>query len=136
MILFLAEYLIFLMAAALPVFLFLGSKRIFIDGVIGSTITWFIGNLIKNFFYFPRPFNPEPLAGYLSDGSFPSTHTAGAFLFATTIFLHNKTIGLVMFVLALLVGVGRVLGGVHRPIDVLGGAVLGISVALTIYHSR
>lgn len=61
--------------------------------------------------------------------SFPSGHTAAAFLFACLIWEFYPLFALPMFIWATLVGASRVLLGVHYPSDIAAGAVLGCSCA-------
>lgn len=60
-------------------------------------------------------------------GSFPSGHTAAAFVLAGGICLLQFPLGakLLAVLLAALVGVSRMAVGVHWPLDVLGGALIG-----------
>lgn len=66
------------------------------------------------------------------NGSFPSDHSAFVFALATALWLKDKSLGLIYFLGALLVGLGRVLGGVHYPVDIVGGAILGVFSALAV----
>lgn len=61
--------------------------------------------------------------------SFPSGHTAAAFLLATLTVLFFGVIGAPLFVWALAVAASRVILGVHFPTDTLAGAALGILLA-------
>lgn len=60
--------------------------------------------------------------------AFPSGHTAAAFTFAGVIAMMRfiaLPVKLLLVLLAVLVGVSRVAVGVHWPLDVMGGAVVG-----------
>jgi undecaprenyl-diphosphatase len=61
--------------------------------------------------------------------SFPSGHTAAAFLFAWMIHTIYPTFSVIAFIWAALVGLSRVLQGVHYPTDIVAGAALGSSCA-------
>lgn len=75
----------------------------------------------------------------VSATSFPSVHTYIAFAIATSIFLYgHKRLGSALFVVAALIGIGRVGAGLHYPTDVIGGAFLGIAsgiLAFLLVHS-
>lgn len=66
--------------------------------------------------------------------SFPSGHAAGAFLFALVVSAHYPALALPAFCLAGLIGLSRVLLGVHYPGDIVAGALLGVLSALFALH--
>ena len=66
------------------------------------------------------------------DGSFPSSHAAAAFGLAASIWRHNKKLGLKFLIMAILVGIGRVVGNVHNLVDVLAGAFIGLAASVAI----
>jgi undecaprenyl-diphosphatase len=72
---------------------------------------------------------PKPLVGVPHSGSFPSGHAATAFACATVIAWAAPRLAVPAFVLAVAISWSRVYVGVHWPLDVLGGAVLGVLVA-------
>ena len=62
--------------------------------------------------------------------SFPSGHTSAAFCFSViTVLVFGGLSGL-MLAWAIVVGLSRVLVGVHFPGDIMAGALMGSSVAL------
>jgi undecaprenyl-diphosphatase len=77
----------------------------------------------------PRPWRryaiPEPLGHVPKDPSFPSGHATIAFACATVLSYFRPRLAPAFFLLAIAIGFSRVYVGVHYPLDVLGGAVLG-----------
>ncbi len=62
--------------------------------------------------------------------SFPSGHTAIAFACATVLSAVVPRAAAAFFTLALAIGYSRLYVGVHWPLDVLGGAALGVATGL------
>ncbi len=98
-----------------------------------STISGYIlANLLKIIIHTDRPPIALPDVHSLvseTGYAFPSGHSATIAAFAFAVFFKNRTLGYVSFVAMLLVGVARVAAGVHFPIDIVGGYVLGFMVA-------
>lgn len=91
--------------------------------------------ILKELFARPRPFETymdvELLVPSAMDFSFPSSHAATSFAAAVVIWwshLH-PFVRTTVLILAVLISCSRVYVGVHYPLDVLGGAVLGVLVA-------
>lgn len=86
-----------------------------------------------------RPFVTHPhaelLVSHARDPGFPSDHATGAFAMAMGLWLYDRTIGAIAFVLAATVAFARVSVGVHYPSDVVGGALIGMAVALIFYFT-
>ena len=62
--------------------------------------------------------------------SMPSRHTASFTVIAMTWLYVNPAAGVIMLVLAFLMGVVSVLGGVHFVKDVLAGAGIGVLIGI------
>ena len=84
----------------------------------------------------PRPplryAEPDPLVPLPHDGSFPSGHAATSFAAATIMSFAFPRLAPFLFVLAALVAWSRVYVGVHYPLDIIGGAILGVLVAIAL----
>ncbi|MFN0156974.1 MAG: phosphatase PAP2 family protein [Bacteroidota bacterium] len=86
--------------------------------------------IIKKLFSRPRPFVQFPTITMLlvppDEFSFPSGHTAAAFVFTTVVGMSFPVLIPLLLVTAVLIGISRVYLGVHYPTDVLAGVTLGI----------
>ena len=114
----------------------------------GSIISYLIAVYVKYQVLAPRPFvllnldikeNSEPgekAVLLLHDHinlSFPSGHTTLAFALAISIFFYSRKLGIISLVFALCVAMGRILVGVHFPIDVFAGMIIGLFFPTFIY---
>ncbi len=111
------------------------NQRAVILLIVGVLISQaFIKDL--SFVYFrPRPFATETVKLLFyrpSVSSFPSVPIAGVFVFASSISPVNRTLGLVLYLLGSLYGLARVYAGVHFPLDIVGGAAIGIGTVWAI----
>lgn len=93
--------------------------------------------ILKHLIMRERPFLGFPLKLLLvtppSTFSFPSGHTTSSFAVATIIFLRNKKWGIFAYILAILIAFSRLYLFLHYPTDILGGIILGVASAITIY---
>ena len=88
-----------------------------------------------------RPFvamGVAPKAAFLADSGFPSDHVVFCFIITFIVWAATKNLKLsiLLFVLSCLVGLGRVLALVHRPIDVLGGIGCALLAAIVVYGRK
>jgi undecaprenyl-diphosphatase len=123
----------FILLVALAFLLFRDNKRRRLALILlaGITLTYFTVDFLKSLVARPRPF--EILSGVnllIKEGgfSFPSGHTAIVFMAQTVLSYGFKKWRIALFLLALSVGFARIYLGVHYPLDVLSGIVVGIGV--------
>ncbi len=134
-----ASFLIWVMFAALLALWWVDGrvqkKQVF-HALLATIIALAVSQLLKDLFPTVRPFIlysiPAKTFTTHTDAAFPSSHTAVAFGLATSIWPHHKKAGIAFILSAVFVGIGRVLGNVHFITDIIGGAFIGVSVALII----
>ncbi len=128
LIIFFGDYLIFF--AIIPlVYFWYKDRKLFFKLVFAVALAKLVEMGIGHIFPTPRPYEVTGITPILrnmkGDPSFPSGHTSVVIAFAATIFLKYKKLGIVFLLLAVLIGVSRVIGGVHYPVDILGGIFVG-----------
>ena len=120
------------------IILFTRNKELILKSVIAYVLVRAIDFAINLFYYRPRPFIIEEvnlLIAQLPTASFPSRHAMTAFSFAQLFYFWNKKYSVTIFMLASLVALSRIYVGVHYPLDVIAGIVLGIGIAFLIEYS-
>ena len=139
----LANYLPFVTLGIFIIFLFqlhrswrLSLEEGIITALAAGLTRFPLGSILKIVFARPRPFvslaHITPLIAE-TDFSFPSGHALFFFALATAIFCQDRAWGTLFFVLAVLIGLGRVAAGIHYPSDILGGAIIGILLGWLLY---
>lgn len=120
---------LFALGAALAIF---SKKDNRICGILilaGLTISYHTVEFIKNTAAVSRPFVAIPdarvLVSHSFGYSFPSGHTASAFMAAYIIARQYGRSLVAVYLIAALVAFSRVYAGVHYMSDVAGGAVIG-----------
>lgn len=135
---FCAEYLGYILVAAFLAILIFSKKtcREKIKFFIFTAISIFVSRIviteaIRYFYPISRPFVNNvvhQLIFHETSASFPSGHAAFFFALAMAIMLATRwrTSGIVFFIGAVLIGLGRIISGIHWPLDILVGAIVGI----------
>lgn len=130
-------------AVCVLLYIFGGEKgrKVAILGLTALFISNIIVYLLKLIIAEPRPFLALPNVEVLASAngySFPSGHTASSFAAAVVIGLkyklrfHRKTYSLIypLLTFAGVIGFSRIYIGVHYPLDVVFGAIIGILSAI------
>lgn len=139
----LAEYVIFLMIASLALYALINKKsrgkrlavvmQALIAGFIGRVV---IVSIIRALFFRPRPFVADTVNQLVAhdpkDASFPSGHASVMFAIAFVVLMFDAEWGVVYLIAATISATARVVVGVHFPLDILGGALVGLLSAITV----
>ena|ERR1035437_6041361 len=120
-----------------PFRVFMEKKREILMVFFSGCLAWVLAYILKILIHIPRPFDVFSQVRSLfseSGYAFPSGHATFFMALAISIFFLHKKAGYVFMLFALLIGLARIIAGVHFPIDILGGFVLGATVALLIKY--
>lgn len=115
-----------------PFRVFWEKKREILKVFGASFLAYFISEILKFLFHTPRPFVAlADVSSLFTQGgyAFPSGHATFFSTLAFSIFFMHKKAGYVFMAFALLIGLARITAGVHFPVDILGGFVMGGLVA-------
>jgi undecaprenyl-diphosphatase len=104
--------------------------------VLADIVADALAGLLKSITQVERPplryVHPKALVTLPGGSSFPSGHTATSFACATVLSYFVPRAAPAFYLLALAIGFSRIYVGVHWPLDVLGGAILGVAVGLAV----
>ncbi len=95
--------------------------------------------IINALYFRPRPFAEHEVSLLFykpTDSSFPANSMAATFAIAAAVFGVNRRVGAVMYIVAAIYAFSRVYAGVHYPLDVTAGALIGIVVAWLVFKLR
>lgn len=133
LIIFSARYLYLVEIALVAIYFFFQTrnkqKSIVLLSVIFLPLAYIFAQVIAFFYFDPRLFvlgNFTPLISHAPDNGFPSDHMLLASAIASILFLYNKKIGILAWLIAIVVGIARVYAGIHHVIDIVGSAVIAI----------
>jgi len=97
--------------------------------IIGAFLALLLAHIGSLLIKDPRPFvvmHEIPLVAHGMDNGFPSDHTLLASFMAAVISLKSIQLGAIAWILALIIGLSRILALVHHPIDIIGSIVIAI----------
>lgn len=133
---FITQYFIYLTIILMLILGFKGKtqeKKAMLLAILALPIAILLIKSIHIFYLEPRPFvnyHFLPLADNTPDASFPSRHATimAVIAFAYTFFKSKWSALFLLLMIA--VGISRIYIGVHYPLDVAGGFIVGISALI------
>ena len=135
-----AKYLYLVPVAILGVYFLLQErgawKRMVFFAIPAGLFALSLGTLANHLYFDPRPFvalHFTPLVPHVPDNGFPSDHTLLVSAVAMIGTLWNRRLGMVLWILAILVAIGRVYVGLHHVLDVIASMVFAVIATLAWY---
>ncbi|MFA6077272.1 MAG: phosphatase PAP2 family protein [Candidatus Paceibacterota bacterium] len=120
-----------------PFKVFMQKKKEILEVFLSAFSAYFLAVILKLLIHTPRPFlaltNVKalfPETGF----AFPSGHAAFFAALSISIFFSHKKAGYLFMFFAFLIGLARIMAGVHFPIDILGGFILGALVSYLVAY--
>ncbi|HTH93197.1 MAG TPA: phosphatase PAP2 family protein [Candidatus Paceibacterota bacterium] len=108
--------------------------------IVGVFLAWLFTNILKVIVAFPRPFQTlkhlHVLVSLPESYSFPSAHAAVTMALATGVYFYRRRLGELLFIFAFAVGLARIYVGVHYPLDVGVGFLIGYLIPKLLHIKR
>lgn len=131
LIIFVAKYFVVISVVVVGVYWLQATTKTKIDLgwqlVLGGVLALVLAMIASHLFYDTRPFVSHhlvPLIAHAPDNGFPSDHALITAFLGFTMYVYSRRIGIVLLVIALLVGAARVAAHIHNPIDIVGSFVI------------
>ena len=132
LIIIIAEYMpfaVFAVYLAAALFLLFTKDALLVRFLITPLAVLIFNTVLRQIVNRKRPFekyNFTPLIDKKGGKSFPSNHTASAFVIALACMQVNMLLGIIMLIVAVIIATSRLLVGVHYISDVFLAALIGI----------
>lgn len=118
------------LALALALALARRSPRTFVLVLLADAAAEGVADALKAIVASHRPRGYDPLVAVPHTHAFPSGHATVSFACATVLSVLAPRAAPAFVVLAAAIGYSRLYLGVHWPLDVVGGAAIGVATAL------
>lgn len=96
---------------------------------------YIISKIAANLYFDPRPFVVgyfNPLIPHAADNGFPSDHVLLTSAISSIVFIFNKKLSTLLWLITLVVGIARVVAGVHHTVDILGAIIISIIITFLV----
>ncbi|MDD6784704.1 MAG: phosphatase PAP2 family protein [Eggerthellales bacterium] len=127
-------YVFYLTYPLLIAWLFFNGSNLWWQALLFPALGFALVTIMRTAINKPRPYEALDIVSVIPKDtkgkSFPSRHTYSAWAIAATVFVWHAPAGIAFFFFALCMAIIRIMGGVHYPIDVLVGALIGLAFGL------
>lgn len=111
-------------------------KKMVLFAVPAGLLTYVLGLIAGLLYTDPRPFvigHFAPLIQHVADNGFPSDHTLLAASLAMVGMYWNKWLGVILWTIAILIGIARVYVGLHHQIDIAMSMIIAVAAVSAWY---
>lgn len=119
-------------------FLVLEKDAWFFRALIVPAVSFVLLTVVRKIINAPRPYErfevPPVIPKDTKGKSFPSRHVFSVFMIAVTVFYSYPSVGILLGIIGIGLGITRVCAGVHEPRDVIAGAATGILCGILGYY--
>jgi undecaprenyl-diphosphatase len=134
-------YILTLCLLMLLVFNYKKYRLVVLQSLLAGFLARGITEFIRLFIDKPRPFvenqvNFLHFKSFIEDlnsRAFPSGHASFFFAISFVLFLYNKKLGVVFFIASSVIALARVYCGIHWPLDMVGGFIVGIASGVLVF---
>lgn len=123
--------IVYALYPSLLCYLFLFEREKLVRAVIIPALMLVIVSIIRKIINRPRPYTTlqiEPIIKKDKKGeSMPSRHIFSVFMIAMTFMYVEPILSVPLILIGIVLGLIRIIGGVHYPSDILVGALIGIA---------
>ena len=128
-----STYPFYVMYPLLLIYLFMTHNHFLIEATIKPLIVFATVTLFRKVIDRPRPYDTypiEPIEPHKKGKSFPSRHSASAFIIAFMFCQLNVYLGILTIVFACFVALSRLLGNLHYLSDIIAAIVYAFIIAI------
>lgn len=106
------------------------NQRVAVVAVLAVALALGVGDIVHHLVSEARPFVSDPstrqLIPHAPDSGLPSDHALAGFALGGAVIWWRRLTGIITLAVGALIGFARVYVGVHWPLDIVVGAVIGL----------
>lgn len=122
-------YIPFLLYPCILLYLFITHNSLLLSTLLRPLSAFIFVTVLRKIINRKRPYesmNIQPLIQHKSGESFPSRHALSAMIIALVCIDINIYLGIIMFILAIVICLSRIIAGVHYISDVIVAVIIAV----------